>query len=267
MERLLRFFAPASAAFHVFAQIALIFEIGTIGSWVKSYWLPVTRLFWTEIFSKLAIIEFKPTDAEKDSLTAAAFFVPLAIGAGMLWLRDRGKDDGETEYGPTPATASMMRVAAFFASLAILFFVSQQIIADALSVYNESKKQMKSVELFSLFSIVGLGAITVIMVLFYRLDAEIRRSFLIFGATFGALFEFLVVGAPVIFAAYFAVTELGMIRSAGLLLVTFSIVLAISVRPARVLQVAYVVIGLLIASWLVDVLRNVGGTIGSTPPH
>jgi hypothetical protein len=265
MDRSLRIFGPASAALHIFAQIALIFELGLVGTWVKSYWLPLTRRLWSEVFAYLAFLDFNPTDAEKDALTAAAFFTPLAVAAGVLWLKDRGKDDGETEYG-SPITASLMRVAAFIASIAILFFVSQQIIADALSIYSQSTKELQSVELFSMLSIVGLGGIIVTLVLFYRLDAEIRRSLLIFGATFGALLEFVIIGAPVIFAAYFAVTELGMIRSAALLMVTFCIVLAISVRPAKVLQVAYVVMGLLLASWLVGFLQRFGDTITTTPP-
>lgn len=265
LDSLLRIFGPATAAFHVFAQIALILELGSIGNLVKSLWLPFTRFVWSEIFSYFEFIDFHPTDAEKDALTAAAFFTPLAVTAGLLWLRDRGTNDGDTEYGPTPLTASLMRVAAFFASLAILFFVSQQIIVDALSIYDQTSKGLKAVELFSLLSIVGLGAIVVTLILFYRLDTEIRKSFLIFGATIGAIFEFFVVGAPVVFAAYFAVTELGMIRSAALLLVTFCIVLAISVRPAKVLQVAYFVIGLILASWVVDTFQKVGDTIRTLP--
>jgi hypothetical protein len=261
MDRALRVFGPASAALHVFAQIALVFELGAVGTWVKSYWHPLTRRLWSEVFVYLEFLNFKPTDAEKDALTAAAFFTPLAIASAWLWLKDRGKDDGDTEYGKTALTASLTRMAAFIASIAILFFVSQQMIADALSIYTQSAKEFASVELFSMLSIVGLGAIALILVLFFRLDAEIRRSFLIFGATFGALIEFVIIGAPVIFAAYYAVNELGMIRSAALLMVTFCIVLAVSVRPAKVLQVAYVVIGLLVASWLVGIMEHVSQSI------
>lgn len=255
MERLLRVFGPASAALHVFAQVALVFELGLIGSWIRSNWIPLTRRIWSELFAYMEILDFRPSDAEKDALTAAAFFVPLAVTAGVLWLRERGVDDGDAEYGG-PTIAPTMRVAAFFASVAILFFVSQQVIADALSVYNESAKGLQSVELFSMVSIIGLGLMAVVLVIFYRLDTEIRRTFLFFGATIGALFEFLVIGAPVLFAAYFAVTELGMIRSAALLLVTFCIVLSISVRPTKVLQVAYFVAGLILTSWLVETLRT-----------
>jgi hypothetical protein len=263
MERSLKIVGPASAALHVFAQIAVIFELGLVGTAIKSYWLPITRRFWTEVFNSLEIFDFKPTDAEKDAMTAVAFFTPLAVTAAYLWLKDRGKDDGENEYGPGP-TAPMMRVAAFFASILVLFFVSQQIIADALSIYDRSTAGLRSVELVSMLSIVGLGGVIVMLVLFYRLDTEIRRSLLIFGATFGALLEFIIIGGPVLLAAYFAVTELGMIRSAALLLVTFCIVLTISVRPVKVLQVALVVVGLLLASWLVTIAQRIGETINTT---
>lgn len=245
---------PATASLHVFVQIVMVFELGYAASLVKSYWLPLTRQLWSELFSYLSYLRFYPSDAEKDALTATAFFLPLAVSSAFLWLRDRNRGAPEEDVVSWSRIA-VYRVMAFVASILILFFVSQQVIVDAWVVFYHSSRGV-DIELLSSISIVLIGVVILSLIFFYRSSGRTKRVFFVFGASFGAFAELVIVGAPVVWASYYAAVELGLIRSAAILLVTSSILLAVSVRPSKVLQVAYFVAALVIAATVIDFLQT-----------
>lgn len=255
MEKALRAFGPMTAGLHVFAQITLIVELGIIGNWVRDYWLPATRLFWQKVFESLSFIDIDLTDPEKDSLTAVAFFLPLAISSVVL--RFSASELTEDDEKPKKITIYSMRFAASICAVLILFFVSRQIVSDAEEIFKKTGEGYERIELFSMFSILGFGLLTILLVAFYRIELEIRRYLLIFGATIGAILEIILIGAPVFIAGYVSVVQLGLIRSAAILLVTFCIVMTIVVRPQRMFQVAMVVGVLIIAGAIWDIVENV----------
>jgi hypothetical protein len=76
---ILKELSPILAGFKLALILISWFGLGSVASWVISYWYPFTRRVWDLVCDYLSIPVF--SDLVKDSLTALVFFLPIGVSS------------------------------------------------------------------------------------------------------------------------------------------------------------------------------------------
>jgi hypothetical protein len=251
---LLVLFAPALAAIEIFSDLDGVFSFGQLAAWLRDHWRPLTHSFWTWIFDHVINLNIVLTSAEKDSLTAAAFFAPLALTS---FVQSRiGK--GETSTLEDPETgvlhSNLIRSAAILFAIGILFLLSRQMVTDILSLIGSASKDYKIPPQMSLiaFGLLSIYAVFVFAGFFARSRISFWTRIARFVTTGVGLIEFLLLGAPFLVGVYIASIRLGEIRTFAIAIVILAMLETIAVAPRRIVTIAGWVVAFIAFSYLWD---------------
>lgn len=268
---LLILFAPLLAAIQVFTSLEGIISLGQLASWLRDHWRPLAHAFWTWVFDALPGLEIHLTVAEKDSLTAAAFFVPLAVRSILVaGARRRDADvgdDDEDERGRQGVFRSgMIRTAAILLAVGMLFILSRQMISDTLDVLGSAQRSYKISATWSLFAsgLLALYAIFVFATFFGRAKIRFWARITRFVTTGVGAIEFLILATPFLLGTYFATEKLGEIRTFSIALVMLSILATIAIAPRALITMAIWVAALVATSFGWDFAMQLKETVDNT---
>lgn len=254
LRRILGVFGPLLAAFEIFYRLDGIISFGRLAIWLREEWRPFTHQFWTYVFDTLISIDINPSPAEMDSLTAAAFFSPLALAS---LLKAMSTDSSvTTEHHAHLLSSNLLRSAAFLLSISILFLISKQLIADFISVATSAQNEYRLPIFLSLLSflVLGLYAMFALSVFFARSKISFWKRLLRLVTTGVGVMELIIVALPFVLAAFLATDQLGPIRTFSMIAVALSIVTTIAVSPRAIIYIAWCVAALAISSFISEII-------------
>lgn len=78
---ILNWISSIPPAVTVLGYLSLMLFVGEIGQWIQAYWFPISRAFWENTLGYF--LDWRPSDAIKDYLTAITMFFPIFITSIM----------------------------------------------------------------------------------------------------------------------------------------------------------------------------------------
>jgi hypothetical protein len=253
MKKYLDALSSLPAGIQVFGQISLLIDVGAFGSWIVKYWLPMTRFVWDFLFSLVPFFKISLSVSEKDSLTAAAFFLPVVVAAL------RGK------RAEAPASLSLPRrifwPAVLLSSAAILYAIGRQPVTDLVAMFPVTWDQywnrfLPGGRSPTLFALVG----TIVGVL-YLLASRGEPSYATIQLinVLSAIFVTLVALCIIFVIGSFSL--FGFIRGTAMLFVLFAVVTSLVCAPSRLIQIGAVVVALFAGGLAWEVAMAIRATI------
>lgn len=265
-KRWLVFIAPGFAAFDTFTHLHSIFELGSTAAAIREHWRPVTREFWSWLLNNVFHLPIDLTTADKDSLTAVAFFAPLAITSVVRALSKQVPSE-KSELNSGVVQSSLIRSAAILLAIGMLFLLSRQLVLDFLSLLDLGGQNYRVTPVLSFlaFAVLAIYAAIAFATYFARSGISFRRQLVRLATTSAGIVELLIFAAPLVIGVYFATSQLSDIRVFSIAVVIVSILATIAVSPRSIIIMAYCIFGLAIASLAWDFWAHLKQSIDTVP--
>lgn len=229
------------AGFNAFGHLTTFVTLGALGTWVREYWLPLTRYFWELVTHQLAFLYISLTVEEKDALTAIAFFSPLAIYL-LATPRERVDLDNNT-----------MRILRAFSILSGVFLVAIIASQPLYDLFSFGKS--------ALFTYIGstfIYLLAVVLLIFYNdinlnnKDKLLENNEIINDRAFSYLHSKYAISLYAIPACILCSYYIGVIRTAAPFAIIAIIIYTVRNNPWKLVYVSFWIISLLISSFAYD---------------
>jgi len=245
-------FGPLFAGLQTFIEIVRLagdgLSIGQFASWLVVNWTTITREFWSKLLSYFPSVEL--IESEKDALTAIVFFLPLAISSLHVSLSVKTPDDSSNKYN------HFIKIIGLLVAVVVLFVVGRQVYNDLSDLIFNMNVDGGTFPVVGAALVLLLAAYAFVVILFYLRNLGGLERIIKWGGSATGATALVLAAIPLSASLYLYASEIGLIRSLAILLVSSSIIVTAVARPQRILLLAQIVIFLIAASFLNEIVME-----------